>query len=166
MNIHLGCGKHPLPGWINLDLELGHDLRNGIPAPNASADLIWAEHFIEHLKKEDALALLKDCFRVLKPHGEISLVTPDLKFLARAYLENNLKAFDRIAHVWAPLTSCDMMNQGMREWGHEYLWDQDELAYSLKISGFIAICVKSERPEYAVRPACGDFLITAKKPAP
>jgi SAM-dependent methyltransferase len=42
-----------------------------------SFDFIYAEHFYEHLFMDEAVELLKECRRILKPHGVIRIVVPD-----------------------------------------------------------------------------------------
>lgn len=37
---------------------------------------------------------------------------------------------------WKPATSCQMVNEGMRLWGHEYIYDASELERLLRESGF------------------------------
>jgi predicted SAM-dependent methyltransferase len=40
-------------------------------------DFIFSEHFFEHLFLEEAFELIKECYRILKPHGVIRIVVPD-----------------------------------------------------------------------------------------
>ncbi|MGL4880978.1 MAG: class I SAM-dependent methyltransferase, partial [Waterburya sp.] len=40
-------------------------------------DFIFSEHFFEHLFLNEAVKLLKECRRILKPHGVIRIVVPD-----------------------------------------------------------------------------------------
>ena len=45
--------------------------------PEASVDFVYSEHFLEHLFLNEALALMRECFRVLKPMGIMRTVVPD-----------------------------------------------------------------------------------------
>jgi predicted SAM-dependent methyltransferase len=48
-----------------------------LPFADNSINFIFSEHFFEHLFLDDALALLKECHRVLKPYGVIRTCVPD-----------------------------------------------------------------------------------------
>ncbi len=45
--------------------------------PDDSFDFIYSEHFFEHLFEDEALVLLHECCRLLKPGGVIRTVVPD-----------------------------------------------------------------------------------------
>lgn len=82
------------PDWVNLDSSVSapgvirHDLRRGLPFPDASFDAAYGSHVLEHLQPEAAARLLRECHRVLKPGGIARIVVPDLEAIARLYLEN------------------------------------------------------------------------------
>jgi SAM-dependent methyltransferase len=63
------------------------NLRRGIPFPDASVDVVYHSHVLEHLEREDAPGFLRECRRVLKPGGVLRVVVPDLERLARRYLD-------------------------------------------------------------------------------
>ena len=72
--LHLGCGYHIMPGWVNIDIDsivadVHLDLRNPIPYSDKSILYIFSEHFIEHLSIEEARIFLRECYRVLVPKG-------------------------------------------------------------------------------------------------
>lgn len=160
MRINLGCGPHQLLGFLNLDLQLGHDLRKGLPVPPGSAEFIWSEHFLEHLTKAEAEKLLRECFQAMRKGGEIIVSTPDLRYLAEAYLQKNQSAYSALGS-WSPRTPCDMLNEGMRLWEHQYLWDAPELFAALGRAGFVKMNRLSVAPAFAVRPPCGDLVVSA-----
>jgi predicted SAM-dependent methyltransferase len=45
--------------------------------PDASFDYIFSEHFLHHLFFDEALALLRECHRILRPRGVLRTVVPD-----------------------------------------------------------------------------------------
>ena len=55
-----------------------HDLRYGIPFPDACADVVFSSHTLEHLSRADGEALVRDAFRVLRPGGLVHISVPDL----------------------------------------------------------------------------------------
>lgn len=71
-----------------IDDILLHDIQNGLPFDDKTADYVFSSHLIEHLAKEDAIELLSECRRVLKPDGIVRISTPDLQILVQDYFEN------------------------------------------------------------------------------
>jgi SAM-dependent methyltransferase len=63
------------------------DLKLGIPFSDASVDVVYHSHVLEHLDRQDAPGFLCECLRVLKPGGILRVVVPDLEQLARRYLD-------------------------------------------------------------------------------
>lgn len=105
--LNLGCGACFHPDWVNVDfkssspLVYAHDLRGGVPARDASCDVVYHSHLLEHFDKADAEAFLKDCLRTLKPGGVLRLAVPDLETLARGYLHSLADAADGDTHARA-----------------------------------------------------------------
>jgi SAM-dependent methyltransferase len=54
-----------------------HDLRQGIPYPDNSADVVYHSHIFEHLDRAYAGGFLLEIKRVLKPGGIHRIVVPD-----------------------------------------------------------------------------------------
>jgi predicted SAM-dependent methyltransferase len=57
--------------------EFYYEKGDRLPFDDAAFDFIFSEHFLHHLFFDDALALLRECTRVLKPRGVIRTVVPD-----------------------------------------------------------------------------------------
>jgi predicted O-linked N-acetylglucosamine transferase (SPINDLY family)/predicted SAM-dependent methyltransferase len=139
MKIHLGCGTNYIKGWLNVDLDSPladeyADFRNPLPYADASADYIFNEHFLEHITREEGLAFLKECRRVLKIGGIFRVSTPDLRWLAAQYSSGKLDEWGDVG--WVPETSCRLLNEGMRRWGHQFVYDLPELSAILREAGF------------------------------
>ncbi len=104
--LNLGCGNRFHPEWTNLDFVSkspqvrAHDLRENIPYPDMSFDVVYLSHVLEHFTKEGGAKLLRDCHRVLSCGGTIRVVVPDLERIARLYLETLDKAAEG-AEGWA-----------------------------------------------------------------
>lgn len=178
MLLNLGCGPHKLPGWVNIDLEMNqelpyavkHDLSQGLPRfiPDNSVDFIFSEHFVEHIDNWQFINLLKDCRRVLKPGGVIRISTPDLEYLVDLYRKKEIGAWQP---TWAPKTPCQMVNDGMRLWGHQYIYDYQEMHLSFELArGFKnlhranwKVSAHQELCGLEVRPNIGDLIIEATK---
>lgn len=142
IGLHLGCGKNYFPGWLNLDLDspladLHHDLRNPLPFPDGVFRLVHSEHLIEHLTLAEGVALFRECYRTLENGGVMRVAMPDLDYLVERY-QNDWRDQDWLH--WPGFefiqTRAQMMNIGMREWGHKYLYNREELELRLLEAGF------------------------------
>jgi predicted SAM-dependent methyltransferase/glycosyltransferase involved in cell wall biosynthesis len=138
--LNLGCGKALIPGFVNIDAEDGapvqHDVRMGLPFADRSVDAIYSEHFIEHLTQAEGIALLRECRRVLRSGGVVRLATPDLDEVVRRYgteqwLGSGMK---RHGYEWVQ-NRCEMLNLNMREWGHRWLYNEEELRRLGRLAG-------------------------------
>jgi SAM-dependent methyltransferase len=90
--LNLGCGTDAHPAFVNVDIVEGpgiiaHDLRLGIPFPDATYDLVYHSTMLSHLRPADALSLMRECRRVLKPGGVLRVVTEDLEQMCQTYLQ-------------------------------------------------------------------------------
>jgi predicted SAM-dependent methyltransferase len=91
--LNLGCGGRFHPDWVNLDLHPAlpsirkWDLQKELPFPDASFDVVYHSHVLEHFSRADGATLLKQCHRVLRPGGILRLAVPDLERIVRLYLE-------------------------------------------------------------------------------
>ncbi len=135
--LHLGAGFRQMDGWANLDLEGDNiiwDLTRPLPMANGSADVAYTEHFIEHITREDAVALLTQVRKVLRPGGVIRISTPDLAELVRCYAAGELVGVP--TYGWVPTSLCRMVNEAMRSWDHIFLYDEAELREVLAEAGF------------------------------
>jgi hypothetical protein len=52
MAMHFGCGNRIKDGWVNIDLrpeaDLTLDVRERLPFPDGTFNIIYSEHFLEH----------------------------------------------------------------------------------------------------------------------
>jgi predicted SAM-dependent methyltransferase len=78
INLNLGAGKIKWPNWLTVglsDSDINCDLRQ-LDLPNDYADQAAAIHVLEHFYQWDALDVLKEWRRVLKPGGKLILELP------------------------------------------------------------------------------------------
>ena len=93
--LNLACGATYVdsPEWLNLDYTpLGAgvvqaDLLRALPVADASIDVVYSSHFIEHVPRARIAALLRECHRVLRPRGLLRLVVPDLLEMCTRYVQ-------------------------------------------------------------------------------
>ncbi len=135
VRLHVGSGMERLEGWVNVDLQklpevdLALDVTAGLPF--SGVQIVFAEHFLEHLDVEDALDFLREMNRILAPEGRLRLSTPNLEW------------------VWANLYHLDgdggdeerkvmgiRANRAFYGWGHRFLWNRPLLSEALRACGF------------------------------
>lgn len=167
--IQLGAGEQILSGWANIDLHgyssIPWDLTKPLPTAGP-VRFIYSEHFIEHVTREQAQAILRNCHEVMAPNGVIRISTPDLAKLIEDYRSGNLASMPHGG--WFPKTLCRMVNEGMHLWGHQFLYDEAELTGALAEAGFTNIrrvkWRESDTPELQnleSRPDVGDLIVEA-----
>lgn len=124
--LNIGCGYHYATAreWTNVDFlqsgpgVIAHNLLQGIPMHDASFDLVYHSHVLEHFSKADGEKLIRECNRVLRPGGILRIAIPDLEQLARNYLGALEKALaspknEDIAdkYDWSVI---ELLDQGLR----------------------------------------------------
>jgi len=139
--LHVGCGRNILPGWINADIDPRADLiiflERKLPFKSGSLERIYSEHVLEHVPYETAVYFLREARRTLIPGGVIRIAMPDLDELIDGY-QKDWRRFD-----WVNLpalrfirTRAEMINIAFRWWGHQHLYNREELERALQEAGF------------------------------
>lgn len=150
--LHLGSGNNILPGWLNSDLKswggrIYIDARFPLPFTDNTFDYIYSEHMIEHIHLKTACYFLKECHRVLKPRGSIRVATPDFDFLIALYQNEKTDVQKRYIE-WASSKFLKndrwnkdiyVINNFVRDWGHQFIFNFDALQQSLLEAGFTTV---------------------------
>ena len=118
MNVNLACGGVYVtaPTWLNLDYASNSpavqraNLLGRLPLADATADLVYSSHFLEHIPRDQVAPFLQECWRILKPGGVLRLVVPDLKNLCRTYLQHR----DGGEHDQADFVVLELLDQCVR----------------------------------------------------
>src|SRR5207248_8559917 len=127
--LHLGCGGQIKVGWINVDVKRGADLtldiRERLPFSDKSFNVIYSEHFLEHVDyPTDITRLLSECYRILAPGGVFTFGVPDGEMVLRHYVDRT-NAECAAAQLKWNLSWCrthmDHVHDCMRQDG-EHLW--------------------------------------------
>ena len=90
--LNLGCGNRIADGWVNIDFHSSDsrvkcvNFLGGLPYPDNNFDVVYSSHVLEHFTREHANFLLGEAYRVIKPHGILRVVVPDLEGSCREYL--------------------------------------------------------------------------------
>jgi predicted SAM-dependent methyltransferase len=150
--LQLGTAENVQPGWLNTDLH-GYgrkdvvylDVRKPFPLPDASFDLVYSEHMIEHLTYADGQRCLRESLRVLRPGGTIRVATPSLERLAGLYGRDDVAgryvqwAVETLEPEAAVALPGVVINNFFRSWGHRFVYDPDTLRHALETAGFVAV---------------------------
>jgi SAM-dependent methyltransferase len=94
MRLNLGCGNDIRPGYTNVDFRKTHpsvvemDLSKfAWDFESESADEILMLDFLEHFPYRSTMLILLECYRILKPDGELVIQVPDGVQTSRALIQ-------------------------------------------------------------------------------
>jgi SAM-dependent methyltransferase len=147
--LQIGAGPHGLRGWLKTDLDPNFstvylNATKRFPFADETFDYVVAEHMIEHVPYEGALAMLRECRRVLKKGGAVRISTPDIQLTHRLMQRPLTPELERYV-LWSnerygcagdPGSAVQVVNRLQHEWGHTFLYDAETLADALRRAGF------------------------------
>jgi aspartate beta-hydroxylase len=155
LKLHIGCGEHALPGWVNLDVHpapLCWNVHWGLPFADGSATHVFVSHLFEHLFfPHDAGAFLSELRRVMAPGARLRMIVPDVAQLIDAYQRGDREFFAKRAAHWAgangdgPLLAQFLNyagagpDPGYLFEAHKFGYDFETLKAMLEIAGFSTI---------------------------
>src|SRR5260221_1243385 len=133
--LHIGSGPNILKSWINVDLQpfpgLDRvlDVRKGLPFKDV--ELLYAEHFLEHLTFDEGIAFLLECRRALTPDGLLRLSTPNLDWVIQTHCRDgpDVAPEEGIAFSF-------MLNRAFHGWGHQFLYNEQILTAVVQATGY------------------------------
>ncbi|MEZ6090213.1 MAG: methyltransferase domain-containing protein [Pirellulaceae bacterium] len=143
--INAGCGEAYMSGWINIDVnadvnqvDLVWDLARELPFPDESCEVIFSEHVLEHLAVEQGVSFLRECHRTLCEGGVVRIAMPSLDDLIEKSATGNWRDQSWLREEsWKFIQSrAEMFNIFFRWWGHQWIYDREELHRRLKEAGF------------------------------
>ena len=123
----------PMPQWQM-------DLRYPLRCPDSVFDGVFSEHVLEHFYIDDAIALLREAYRILRPNGTLRLSVPDLRQHVERYLAEKASKDDKRTAL-----ASDYIRKLTQDFWHLSVWDYDRLAYELGQIGFAHIKQESFR---------------------
>ena len=98
--VNIGSGDFYHPKWINLDKDsnfyraaqnktkyIPYDLckLNRLPFENASVNIFYTSHTLEHIADENVIHLFNEIYRCLKPGGVLRITCPNMELQYLAY---------------------------------------------------------------------------------
>jgi len=147
----LGCGHNFLDGWVNVDSDtelprrediLIMDVTEEFCFPDDTFDFVFTEHLIEHMTWSQGLHMLRESRRVLRPGGTLRVATPNMYFLMSLLRDpdGNIDYLRWATEQFLPdapyVSSCMVINNFVRDWGHLFIYDGKTLHTSLMAAGF------------------------------
>ncbi len=115
-----------------------HDIRKGLPFQDDSVDYIYTSHFLGHVNQHEAVRIIGDCYRVLKPQGYLRIVVSDLRLYATKYTRDEITAEDFLHSLGIGCSSPRNMTSNFlcRHLETRWLYDFRSLACLLNKCGF------------------------------
>lgn len=138
VKLHIGCGPNRIEGWTNVDLDdqpgvdLVLDVRSGLPF--REVELIFAEHFVEHLTLEEGIVFFEECRRALATDGILRISTPNLDWVWSTHYGD-----PRTAGADEKVRGCLEMNRAFHGWGHRFLYNLPMLEAVLRAASFAVV---------------------------
>jgi predicted SAM-dependent methyltransferase len=165
--LHIGCGDNTIAGWLNSDYYpqfpsvFALDATKPLPFEDDTFDYVFSEHMIEHITFQEGLNLLTECHRVLKSKGTMRISTPDLEFLLWLH-KKDTSDLQHSYIKWATDTlipgipfydAVFVINNFVRAWGHQFIYDKRMLRFSLEKAGFTKLreCNVNQSDDYQLR---------------
>lgn len=143
--VNIAPGNYGQEGWINLDCSKGKnitgifDLRKRIPLPDESAEMVFCEHFLEHLDYyEEVPSFLEECYRVLQKGGVLRIVVPDGSLYLESYFQQGgPEVMHHLRNTGKYQTKMEVINRVFNQSGeHKFAYDRGTLSSVLKKAGF------------------------------
>lgn len=176
--VNFGCGPVPPVGYINVDgsptvlaarlrlpavlfgprarfvktmrrAEVRFGTAHMVDFGRGSLDGFYASHVLEHLSRREGSDLLRRARDWLKDRGVIRLVFPDLRLLARRYLEGAMDAEEFVRATGLALDDRRWWQLPLRRSLHRWMYDSDTVLKLLKSLGYSSVRAS----------ACGDSLL-------
>lgn len=137
--VELGGGDSPQAYHPNVDLrdiptvDIVHDLERGtLPFHDCHAQRVKGIHFIEHISRDAARSVLRECCRVLQPGGSLFLLVSDFEFVV------DRLAQDGVCEAWLNCVYHGP-NDGDRMGFHKWAYTFATLTEELEAAGFINV---------------------------
>lgn len=149
--VNLGSGTDYIPGWINVDIEkkfpsdITADLRSKFPFDDDSIDELKAQDILEHFTKEEGEQFLRECYRVLKLNGVITIRTHNIY---KIYKQFKADPWVMIHFIYGDTKETGIFG------AHKYAYTENMLRFILRKTGFEFISYTMEDT---------NFIVTAKK---
>ena len=163
--VNFGCGDSAIDGYVNVDGSLtvlmariplpsrffgaragfvqavrDHEIRYSsarrLSFPKRSLDGFYVSHILEHLSRMDCELLLKRCRDWLKRDGMLRVVLPDLKQMARSYVEGRSSANQFVADSRLSTEGLSVVGLLFGHAHHRWMYDAASFLRLLRELGY------------------------------
>ena len=134
-HLNLGSGVNPIPGAVNVDVQafpgvdLTFDFTQPWPIGDLSYDKVTMFHCLEHVPVEQALALVREAYRVLRWSGVFIAEVPDIDGMAKELVAGNYGMLQGAIYGG---------NDDPRD-GHYFGYTASSLALLVHLGGFVRL---------------------------
>jgi SAM-dependent methyltransferase len=154
-HVQIGGGTHSIEGFFNVDAippaDLLWDVREGIPLQDATVQVLFSEHFLEHIDyPRSAKDFTREAHRVLAPGGQVITGVPDAAHVLAPYPAPPSEAAEMTARWYANRTCSgdintylDLINYVFRDQDddatyhpHYWAYDAEKLVRLFTDAGF------------------------------
>ena len=141
------------------------DLRRPLPFPDGRYRAVYSSHTFEHLHRQEALALARECCRVLVPGGVCRVVVPDLGAIIERYRQRHAGADapdgagdqlmeEMLVHPPAPAPGAlGLYHRLLGFHQHKWMYDARSMSGLLREAGFAEVtprpCLEGNLPGLA-----------------
>jgi predicted SAM-dependent methyltransferase len=124
------------------------DVRKGLPYATGAAVAVYSSHMVEHMSRWQALAMLRDCHRVLAPGGVVRLATPDLRALVDEYVRGETRrgatagdSFMQQLETYRdePGSVAQQLVRRFLTAPHQWIYDERSLVRLFEEAGFVDV---------------------------
>ena len=146
--LNMGCGSHLEPNWWNLDaseasdLQIWWDENATLPFEQDSLEIVFSEHFIEHISLNAGIHFCREAGRVLRPGGIFRCSTPNFDWIVNSANNNGwqklMRVYEQIGD-FPPGTlvhPSQVINWAFHGHGHQFIWSLADFKDHLKAAGF------------------------------
>ncbi|MER5971801.1 methyltransferase domain-containing protein [Streptomyces sp. NPDC002055] len=156
--VQVGGGAHRIEGFFNIDAvppaDLLWDVREGIPLQDNSAEVLFSEHFLEHIDYPvSAKQYAREAHRILASDGRLITGVPDAAFVLGEYPAGPEQAEEMISRWYAKRdcrkdinTYLDLINYVFRDQDddptynpHYWAYDFEKLSQLFTEVGFTTV---------------------------
>lgn len=107
IKLDLACGDNKLAGFFGID-KFKTDSTDAVfdltiepwPIDTESVDALNCSHFFEHLHGHQRVAFMEECWRVLKPGGQLVIIVPHW---------SSMRSVQDFTHQWPPVCETSFL---------------------------------------------------------
>lgn len=130
--LELASGSRPQPGYLHLDgrpcldVEVVGDVARP-PLARSAFRQLHAQHIIEHFPRADLAGIVRRWVELLEPGGALTVVTPNLAYIAEGYLTGSLDVAEATGRLYG--------DQDYPGNFHHHMFDRASLLACLRDAG-------------------------------